>query len=157
MRVAARPVRVTLAVALSTALAACAVHASRTGGAEAELLALEHQWVDAELRRDGRAVAALLDDQFVIMFDGRPPVDKQHFVQSVAGFTSTSQVLSEQVVHANGDTAVVTGLDTAEGTRADGQHWASTARYTTTYVRRHGRWLALAEDMSRVAPAAARP
>ena len=114
--------------------------------AEAEVLALEQRWVDAELRRDAAAVAELLDDQFLLVFGGKS-IDKEHFVKSVPTFTSTSQVLSEQIVRVAGDTAVVVGRDTLEGIKRDGTHYTQHARYSSTYIRRHGHWRAFVEHM----------
>ncbi len=115
--------------------------------AEAEVRALEQRWVDAELRRDAAAVAELLDDQFLVVFGAGKPLDKAQFVKAVPSFTSTSQVLSDQVVRVAGDTAIIIGRDTAEGTHHDGSHYMDIARYTATYIKRQGRWRALAEHM----------
>jgi len=63
-------------------------------------------------------------------------------VKAVPSFTSTSQVLSEQIVRIAGNTAIVTGRDALEGPGYK-QSW----RYTVTYVWREGSWRALAEHM----------
>jgi len=117
-----------------------------------ELRALEQRWVDAEIRRDAAAVAELLDEQFFIVFDTRKPIDKEQFVKAVPSFTSTSQVLSEQVVRIAGDTGVVTGHITLEGTNHEGNHYTQNGRYTATYIRRQGRWRALAEHIVQEQP-----
>jgi uncharacterized protein (TIGR02246 family) len=140
-----------LAGALLTALA---VHADSPPNAgardprdEAAVRALEQTWVEAELRRDAAAVAELLDDQFLVVFGTGKPIDKEQFVKAVPSFTSTAQVLSDQVVRIAGDTAIIIGRDTAEGTHRDGSRYREIARYTSTYIKRHGRWRALAEHI----------
>jgi uncharacterized protein (TIGR02246 family) len=114
--------------------------------AEAEVLALQQSWVDAEQRRDAAAVAELLDDQFLFVSGGKS-IDKEQFVKAVPTFTSTSQVLAEQIVRVAGDTAVIVGRDTLEGTSRDGTHYTQHARYASTYIRRHGHWRAFVEHM----------
>jgi uncharacterized protein (TIGR02246 family) len=131
----------------SVFLTGCATHADRPAMSvgldpEAEVRAIEKRWVDAETRRDAAAVAELLDDQFLFVVGSRAPINKEQFVKAVPSFTSTSQVLSDQVVRIAGDTAVVTGRDTLEGPGYK-QNW----RYTVTYIWRQGSWRALAEHM----------
>lgn len=46
----------------------------------------------------------------------------------------------------DGDTAVVVGSDTERGMKK-GVPFAAVARYTVTYIRRQGQWVALAEHM----------
>lgn len=60
-----------------------------------------------------------------------------------------SDTLSDQIVIVDGDTAVVVGTDTERSTKKGEAHIA-VARYTATYVRRNGRWLALAEHLALV-------
>jgi uncharacterized protein (TIGR02246 family) len=145
-----------LAGALLTALAVQAdsppAPDTRQPSAEAEVRALEQKWVEAELRRDAGAVAELLDDQFLVVFGAGKPIDKAQFVKAVPSFTSTSQVLSEQIVRVAGDTAITIGRDTVEGTHHDGGDYTETARYTTTYIKRQGRWRALLEHMVKEEP-----
>jgi uncharacterized protein (TIGR02246 family) len=145
-----------LAVALLTAVAVQAdappASGDRDASAEAEIRALEQKWVEAELRRDAAAVAELIDDQFLIVFGAGKPIDKAQFVKAVPSFTSTSQVLSEQIVRVAGDTAISIGRDTAEGIHHDGSHYTETARYTATYIKRQGHWRALAEHMVKEEP-----
>jgi uncharacterized protein (TIGR02246 family) len=135
-------------------LAESAVHAgsstaaaASSTGAEAEIRAVEQRWVDAELRRDAAAVAELLDDKFLFMVGTRPPKNKDQFVKAVPTFTSISQVLSEQIVRVDGDTAVIWGRDTGEWPRPDGTRRTENWRYTSIYIRRNGAWRAFAEHM----------
>jgi uncharacterized protein (TIGR02246 family) len=127
-------------------------YAGQPPDAAAELRALEQKWVDAEIRRDAAAVAELLDDQFIFVAGAGKPIDKEQFVKAVPSFTSTSQVLSEQLVRIAGDTGVVSGRDVVEGTDHEGHHYAQSWRYTGTYIRRQGRWRALAEHMVQQEP-----
>jgi ketosteroid isomerase-like protein len=49
-----------------------------------------------------------------------------------------------------GDAAIVTGRSTVKGTR-DGKDWNGQERWTDMFVRRNGRWQAVATHASRIA------
>jgi ketosteroid isomerase-like protein len=117
--------------------------------AEEQVLKLEDAWAAAEHNRDVAALRRILDDKFVATFDGRTPVGKEGFIQPFVNRAvdpTDSQTLTERGVIIDGDTAIVTGIDTQHGTR-NGSAYTSVARYTATYIRRNGAWLALAEHM----------
>jgi ketosteroid isomerase-like protein len=124
-------------------------NAQRLSAAEEQVLKFEDEWVAAEHNRDVAALRRILDDKFVVTFDGKAPVGKERFIQpfvSRAVDPTDSQTLTERSVIIDGDTAIVTGIDTERGTR-NGSAYTSVARYTATYIRRNGNWLALAEHM----------
>jgi hypothetical protein len=60
-----------------------------------------------------------------------------------------SQTLTDQTVIIDEDTAVSIGTDTLHGTKK-GAAYTEVARYTVTYIRRHGQWVALAEHLVEV-------
>jgi Domain of unknown function (DUF4440) len=51
----------------------------------------------------------------------------------------------------DGDAAVVVATDTERGTR-DGAARTAVYKYTATYIRRNGRWRALAEQIVKASP-----
>jgi hypothetical protein len=57
-----------------------------------------------------------------------------------------SQTLTDRRVIIDQDTAVVVGIDTERGTRK-GEAYTAVYRYTVTYIRRNGQWIALAEHL----------
>jgi len=118
--------------------------------AEDELHALEQEWVDAEIRRDADTLRRILDERFVATFGSGPPLDREAFIRAVVSGTSTdvTQTLSDATVVVDRDTAVVVGTDTVRGI-AKGAPFLHVYRYTATYVRRDGRWVALAEHLVR--------
>ena len=67
-------------------------------------------------------------------------------ILSGAADPTESQALTDRIVIIDGDTAVVIGTDTERGTKK-GAPYAEVARYTATYIRRNGQWVALAEHM----------
>ena len=85
-------------------------------------------------------------------FDAEKPQDKEAFIkQEVSGDVdpTESQTLSDERVVIDQDTAVEVGTDTARGTEK-GAAYTVVYRYTVTYIRRHGQWLALAEHLVQV-------
>ena len=60
-----------------------------------------------------------------------------------------SQTLTDESVIIDQDTAVVVGTGTQHGTDK-GTPYSAVYRYTVTYIRRHGEWLALAEHLVQV-------
>jgi ketosteroid isomerase-like protein len=118
--------------------------------AREEVLRLERDWTTAENKHDEATLRRILDEKFVATFGTKkPPYDKEGFIKAqLAGDVdpTESDTLSDQMVIVDGDTAVVVGTDTERSTKKGEAHTA-VARYTATYVRRNGRWLALAEHL----------
>lgn len=117
--------------------------------ARQELLNLETEWTVAEEKHDEEALRRILDDRFIATFGAARTYDKEAFIALfTAGDTdaSKSQTITDDAVIIDGDTAVLVGTDTARGTR-DGVAYTVVYRYTTTYIRRHGHWVALAEHI----------
>jgi ketosteroid isomerase-like protein len=120
-----------------------------------EVLKLERDWVTAEEKHDEATLRHILDEKFIASFGAKPPKDKEGFIKGeLKGDVdpTTSQTLTDQMVIVDGDTAIVTGTDTLRGTK-QGEAYTLVARYTATYIRRNGRWVALAEHMVAVPPA----
>lgn len=123
--------------------------------ARQQLIDLEKDWVAAEDRRDTAALRRILDDRFVATFGAARTYDKEAFIQLFVGAVdaTASHTVTYEAVIIDGDTAVTVGIDTSHGTR-DGAAYTAAYRYTVTYIRRGGRWLALAEHIVRVPPPA---
>ena len=124
----------------------------RASDARRQVLKLEQDWVTAEDKRDEAALRRILDDKFLASFGPNQPYDKETFIkQELSGSVdpTESQTLSDQRVILDRDTAVVIGTGTERGTR-NGAAYEEVYRYTVTYIRRNGRWLALAEHLVEV-------
>ena len=120
-----------------------------TAGAKQEVLRLEKEWVEAENKHDAATLNRILDDKFLSTFGSRAPTDKETFVKRITAGDiepTQSQILSDQSVILDQDTAVIIGTDTISSTENGATHTAA-YRYTITYVHRNGRWLALAEHL----------
>lgn len=125
-----------------------------TADAKQQILDLEQVWVMAEHNHDAATLRRILDDKFVASFGGEKPLDKEAFIKViVSGETdpTESQTLTDRQVILDGDTAVVVGVDTESGTKK-GKAYTAVYRYTATYIRRHGQWVALAEHLAEAPP-----
>ena len=122
--------------------------------ARQQLLELEKEWAAAEDKHDAAVLRRILDDRFIVTL-GDKTADKEAFIKlfSAGAVDPTeSATLTYEAVIIDGDTAVLVGTDTARGTK-DGTAYTAVYRYTVTYIRRHGQWLALAEHIVKVPPA----
>jgi hypothetical protein len=137
-------------VALSVAAEPTSSQTAPPIDARQQLLDLEKDWTTAEDKHDATALQRILDERFVVTF-GAKTLDKKAFIELFAGDVdpTASQTLTYDAVIIDGDTAVLVGTDTAHGTR-DGAAYTTVYRYTATYIRRHERWLALAEHIIKV-------
>ncbi len=126
--------------------------AAPASDAEQQLRKLELEWTSAEINRDAGALERILDDRFVSTSGAGKPVGKKEFIRDVVdedGDRIVSQDLSDQNFVVAGDSAAVTETDTVHALRA-GQPYTEVLRITTTYGKRAGHWVALAEHMVNV-------
>jgi hypothetical protein len=117
-----------------------------------QLLDLEQEWVVAENKHDATTLRRILDDRFVLSSGAKKPIDKEAFIREIVSGevdAAASQTLTDRTVIIDNDTAVVVGTDTASGVDS-GAPYTVVFRYTVTYIRRHGQWIALAEHLIKV-------
>jgi len=123
-----------------------------SGDAKQQVLDLENEWVTAEMKHDTATLRRILDEKFVASFGAAKPYDKEGFIKGIVSGDvdpTESQTLTDRTVIVDEDTAVIVGTDTLHGTKK-GASYTEVARYTVTYIRRHGEWIALAEHLVRV-------
>ena len=91
----------------------------------------------------------ILDDKFFASLRAEKPLDKEAFIKEIVSEDvdpTESPALTDRRVIIDQDTAVVVGIDTERGTRK-GAAYTVVYRYTVTYIRRNGQWIALAEHL----------
>src|ERR1700674_717278 len=119
-----------------------------------QVLKLEREWATAEIKRDATTLRRILDDHFVATFGAGKPIDKEGFIKAVVGDDTDvmlSQDLTDETVLVDRDTVVSLGTDTVRGT-AEGKAYTAVYRFTAVYIKRGGRWLALAEHLVQAPP-----
>jgi len=126
--------------------------AAQTANVEQTLLQLERDWEQANVRNDTAALERILAPEFVSTdSDGRLTTRAEGFARRKSGevkFTAFTQ--DDYKMQVIGDTAIVTGRSTIKGIR-DGKDLSGQERWTDVFVRRNGRWQAVATHSSRIA------
>ena len=137
---------------MSSALGGAAAAPAAPGSNDAQQLRkLEQQWIAAEIKRDPATLRRILDERFMATFGTGKSVDKEGFIKVVLGDgadNTLSQDLSEQALRVADDTAVIFETDTVRGID-HGKPYTLVLRISTTYIKRDGRWLALAEHIAK--------
>ena len=156
-------IRLTLLV-FSSALCACAASAQTQGGAtagrtkdEAAVLAADRAWADAIARADVATLEKLFADEYVIVGNNGSTKDKRQEIADLApaADVKTYYFRTEDVeARVFGCAAVVRGRAVWK-VNYKGREIDNNRRYTSTYVKRGGRWLLVAQQISANIQAAA--
>jgi ketosteroid isomerase-like protein len=120
-----------------------------SGDARQQVLDLDKEWAAAETKHDAVTLDRILDEKFLVTFGSKKPYNKAASIKAITEGEvdpTESQTLTDASVIVDGDTAVIVATDTLRGTK-NGAAYMEVARYTVTYVHRHGRWRALAEHL----------
>lgn len=120
---------------------------------EQRVLAVEDDYVAAEIIRDEAALRRIVDDRFVFNRANGTTTGKEELIQAVLGMRMVGQAISERSVLVEGDTAIVFGTAELRLAVPGKEDAISTLRYTATYVKRDRQWRMLALQMQ---PRAAR-
>jgi ketosteroid isomerase-like protein len=149
-----------LGVILSCLLSAPAVYAGEETGAtdkadsstKEALIKIEHDWVDVMVRADAAAWSRYIADEWILTtpkgtFVTKPmtQADLKEGALRIESFR-----LDDVKVRVYGDTAVVLGLIT-EKTKFRDKDTSGQRRFTDVFVKRDGRWQAVASHESDVA------
>ena len=141
--------RILLLTALLIALAV-PVLAQRTR-AEHEVLQVELAWNRALEQGDAAALDRIWAEEFLdTSFDGTVTTKKEDLASVASGdLVYQSSKVRDLVIRVYGKSAVVTGHWTAVG-QFRGADVSGEFRYTDVYVKREGRWQAVASQITRI-------
>jgi ketosteroid isomerase-like protein len=120
---------------------------------EQTLVALENDWSDASMKRDGAALQRFYADEYIFTDSDGSVSGKAKEIADITGgvFRLTSYKFEQLAVHVYGDVAVVTGQNTIKGVWEDIRRDVSGPyRFTDVFVRRSGRWECVASQASRI-------
>lgn len=121
-------------------------------GAEAELKALEQQWLDAYMKSDPSVIKNLEADDYSLIEPDGAVSTKEQDVKSVTDkkFVLKSATMSEFKCRMIGDNvAVVTALLKMSGTD-DGHEFSGDFRGTDVFEKKGGKWMAVASQLTKV-------
>ena len=120
---------------------------------EQRVLAVEDEYVAAEVGRDEATLRRIVDDRFVFNRANGTTTGKEELIQAVLAMRMVGQAISERSVLIEGDTALVFGTAELRLAVTGKDDAISTLRYTATYVKRDQQWRLLTLQMQ---PRAAR-
>jgi ketosteroid isomerase-like protein len=121
--------------------------------AQEEILYMEHDWSDADRKRDMAWFENNFADNFVGISSRNGAVRSKQ--DEIAEMRSSKESMdfaqsSDMNVHVDGNTAVVTGLYQTRGKDEQGKAVERKIRFTDTYVKRDGRWQVLSSQGTNV-------
>ena len=140
------------AVAVCLTLAQAIAAEEKAGNDEQIIKQLEQEWADALMKRDQAAIDRITSADWVLTDPkGRLIAKAQAEADLKSGTVKFESIkLDELKVRVYGDTAVVHGLETRKSSYK-GKDTSGQYRFTDVFVKRNGRWQAIASHVSRVA------
>ena len=121
---------------------------------EQQVIATETEWVQAEIHRDASVLDRVLDDRFLFNSSTGHHGHKPTVIANMLHWNMRSQTITDRTVVVDGDTAIVFGTANFRFAVDGKDDDVSAGRYTTTYIKRDGRWRALALQMTALGTAA---
>jgi hypothetical protein len=115
---------------------------------EQRVLAVEDEYVAAEVRRDEVVLRQLVDDRFVLNSSNGRTSDKDTLIRDILGMKMVAQTITERSVLVEGHFAIVFGTAKLQFAVPGKEDSVSILRYTSTYVKRRGQWRMLALQMA---------
>jgi len=115
---------------------------------ERAVIAVEDDWVHAEVSHDEATLRRVIDDQFVFNQNSGQTSGKEALIGGVMSGSMSGQTISERSILVEGDTAVIFGTAELQFVPPDGEATSALLRYTTVYVKRDGQWRAIALHMA---------
>ena len=113
------------------------------------LIDLENKWVEALAKSDTASLESILDNTYVDTDEQGHRADKQGLLSVLKSgdLKVESLTISDMHVHVYGDAAVVTGNAQQKGS-FKGQPLTEKVVFTDTFVKRNGKWKAVASQRS---------
>lgn len=139
--------------ALMASLSLAQTGIATSGAEERRVLAVEDEYVKAEVGRDEITLRRLVDDRFVLNSSDGSTSGKEELIQTILKLSMVGQTIRERTVLIDGDVAIVFGTADLRFAPAGKPETVSSLRYTSTYVKRNGQWRMLALHMQQRARA----
>ena len=119
-----------------------------------EVEKLNRQWMESYVRRDTDFLERYLADDYVSTFPDGAVLDKNGEIEALkSGAVALIEMTpSEMKVRIYGEAAVITGQSTIKA-KVNGQEVSGEYRFTDVWSKQGDRWLAVASQVTRIAPA----
>ena len=128
---------VALCAALFALLSYADAGATDPGGEREALIALEREWIDAEIGKDRETLERIFHERFISTFRSGRTVGRDAYIDFILGVDLEPFTVSGHQIEIFGDTAVV--VDTLDG---------GDTKFTWVAIRRDGRWRVIAQTFS---------
>jgi ketosteroid isomerase-like protein len=125
------------------------LQATQDGEVVRELEAIEQQLASTWKNQDCAGWGALLADDWAVTHIDAQVITKEQALQMCRTAAPLTSTVDHLVVRSYGDTAIVTGRTKA--TVSGAAPVTVTLRFTDVFVRRDGRWIAVASHATRLA------
>lgn len=124
---------------------------AKSASVEQELIKLENDWNNAEVKRDVAALSRILADDWTVADPEGTIVNKAQDLAEIKSGESvtTSAVADEMKVRVYGDAAVVVGRNTVKE-QYKGKDFSGQYRFTDTWVKKDGRWQCVATAATKI-------
>ena len=106
---------------------------------EAELIALDDAWIDAEVSGDRAALERILHEDFLITYPGGRTVDRTTFIDGILRNGPAPFTVTHESIRVHGDTALI--IDVSEN---------GGLKFTWIAVKRDNQWRVISETASRI-------
>jgi len=120
---------------------------AKAGDDETQIIQLERAWNQAEMGRDARAMASLVDDTLVYVdYDGTI-MNRTEYLRSVATPASNPDHIYDEgmKVHVYNNAGVASGIYRETGI-SKGKPYTRRARFTDTWIKQNGQWKCVASQ-----------
>ena len=126
-------------IALSILACSVTTGATATSLAEAELIALDDAWIDAEVSGDRVSLERILDEQFLATWASGKTIDRTGYIDYILSKEISPFSVVHDAIRVHGDTALV--IDITESGKT---------KFTWIAVKRDGQWRVISETFSSV-------
>jgi len=142
-----------IAIAISVFYAQAAQTAARAQdqarSVREELLRVENEWNAAYNRHDQEGVSRILADDYALIDADGYVLNKRQYLDTIPRVEIKSENLKYPNVRVYGDAAIVNSI--WNGTYSfDGKNVTETIQYTDVFIRKDGKWQAVASQGTRI-------
>ena len=116
---------------------------------EQRVLALEDEYIAAEINRDETTLCRIIDDRFVFNANNGRVTGKDELIDSILAWNMIGQTITERSVVIEGNTAVVCGTTELRFAHDNAEETTSCLRYTSIYIKKEEQWRYLALHMAK--------
>jgi hypothetical protein len=115
--------------------------AAMTSTAEADLIALDEAWIEAEVRSDRATLERILHEEFLVTYPSGNTVDRTTFIEGILKDPPAHFTVSHDSIQVFGDTAVV--IDVSRDLIENRE-----AKFTWIAIKRADQWRVISESIS---------